>query len=539
MPRTKFIQSSAKVEDVKYEDFYRCSTKRWLYNEKKQLALYYRKFNVPALQDTAARAVGAERCVSIEKIAEGSFNKIFLLRFDNSKEAIARISCPIAEPSHLVVLSEVATLEFCRTRLNLPVPQVYAWNSRASDSDVGAAYIIMEQVPGVSLSERWLDLDAPKNRGLTFQMIDVEKKFSEIQFSQIGSLYFKEDVERELQERPLYAAGVPGDEASERFRIGPTLQREFWRRERVDMTMDRGPWPDFQSYGIALAKCEQQWLQTFARTRAPGDPFRRSDEDESPQTHIAMLDRFLSIVPFVKPPADILPLTLWHPDLHDGNVMVERDGLPEITGIIDWQNMWIGPRFMRAPFSPVFAYGGTMIDIGITKPELPPGYDELSAEDQAEARTQLQLVGRHKIYEFLVRKHHPQHSAVLSYPHLRTLVTLFQSAPRTWTDGIAPLRQALLEVAHEWEALAGPGVPCPLTFGQDELEAHAEEFRRMQVHEARLRITLDVMKLDPDGVVDPERYKSVKEALAKIRPFWDDKEIGPWPFQDGGWSSFF
>ncbi|KDQ13349.1 hypothetical protein BOTBODRAFT_111670 [Botryobasidium botryosum FD-172 SS1] len=527
------------AENTKYEDFYRYSTKRWLYNEKKQLSHYYVKFNVQALQNAAAKAVDAERCISMEKIAEGAFNKVFLLQFDNSKEAIARIPCPFAGPLHLLVSSEVAMLEFARTRLNLPVPQVFAWNSRASDNDVGAAYIIMEKLPGVPLSERWLDLDAPQNRALTTKIIGVEKKFSEIQFSQIGSLYFKEDVAPELQERPLYAAGVPGDEASERFRIGPTLQREFWRGERAEMDTDRGPWPDLQSYGFALAKCEQQWLQTFARPRASDDPFRLTDEEESPQTHISMLDRFLSVVPFLKPPTDIMPLTLWHPDLHNGNVMVERDGLPEITGIIDWQHMWIGPRFMRAQFSPIFAYGGTMIDIGITKPELPPGYDELSAEAQADARTQLHLVGRHKIYEYMVRKDHPQHFAVLSYPHLRILGALFHCAPRTWTDGIPPLRQALLEVAHEWEALAGPGVPCPLTFEKDELEAHALEFRRMQVHETRLHMTLDALKIDPDGLVGPERYESVKRELEKIRPFWNSEEAGPWPFQDGGWGSLF
>ncbi|KDQ15000.1 hypothetical protein BOTBODRAFT_625693 [Botryobasidium botryosum FD-172 SS1] len=551
----RFLSSPAAVEPLqslrsvsgndqgtKYEDFYRCSTKRWIYNEKQQFALRYVKFDAPALQRIATEVIGAAHCISMEKLAEGSFNKIFLLRFDNEKELIARIPCPIAGPPHLTVASEVATIEFARTRLNLPVPKVFAWSSCADDTDVGAAYILMEKVPGVTLADRRADIGSDVIIPFARSVVSVEKKFSEIPFSQIGSLYFKEDVAIEPQERRLYAEGIPDDEASERFRIGPTVQREFWRGERAGTdNVDRGPWPDLQSYGLAIANCERRWLKRFARPRALDNPFRLSDEQESIEAHLAMLDRFASILPLLKLPPELLPLTLWHTDLHEGNVVVEPDGFPGITGIIDWQNTWIGPRFIQAKFAPLFAYEGTLFDPRKHKPpEWPSNFDELDEEEKAEWKEQFFSLARHKLYEISLRTRHQEHRSVLTYPHLKTMVLLFHSASRTWTDGLVSLRQALIKVAAHWETIAGPGVHCPLSFGEAELEDHEEIYARLGLYEGRLQTILEAFQISQDGAVEPERYEAVMQALEPLREFWDDeRDGGPWPLQDGGWSSLF
>lgn len=62
-----------------------------------------------------------------------------------------------------------------------------------------------------------------------------------IPFSQYGSINYKEDVDPLLQARPLYAEGQPPDDCSERFRVGPSVERRFYRGERTRLLIDRGP----------------------------------------------------------------------------------------------------------------------------------------------------------------------------------------------------------------------------------------------------------------------------------------------------------
>lgn len=177
----------------------------------------------------------------------GTFNKVFLLTFDDGLEAIARIPTPTLGPRIVskAIASEVATMDFCRSKLDLKItiPRVLAWSRSPEDrAAVGTDYIIMEKVPGVPLFKRTIDLtevdlDAP----LIEDLVEFERPFNALSFSQIGSIYYKEDVSPELQSRRLYAHGVEDDEFSERFRIGPVLDRQFWSGGRDALFADRGP----------------------------------------------------------------------------------------------------------------------------------------------------------------------------------------------------------------------------------------------------------------------------------------------------------
>lgn len=60
-------------------------------NEDKQLKKRYVKFNPTELQRVAGQAMGEEHCPFIVKLAEGGFNRVFLLGTNSGKEVIARI----------------------------------------------------------------------------------------------------------------------------------------------------------------------------------------------------------------------------------------------------------------------------------------------------------------------------------------------------------------------------------------------------------------------------------------------------------------
>ncbi|ETW85111.1 hypothetical protein HETIRDRAFT_168618 [Heterobasidion irregulare TC 32-1] len=80
--------------------------------------------DVLVLHKAAASVARAAICTSMEKFAEGSFNKVFLLWFDNDKEVIVRIPCPIASLQNLVIASEVAMLDYMAHHLHIPTPRV-------------------------------------------------------------------------------------------------------------------------------------------------------------------------------------------------------------------------------------------------------------------------------------------------------------------------------------------------------------------------------------------------------------------------------
>jgi hypothetical protein len=64
------------------------------------------------LAGVAASSISAPCCVIVEKLAEGMFNKVFLMTMDDGREVIAKVPNPNAGPSDLTTASEVATMDY-------------------------------------------------------------------------------------------------------------------------------------------------------------------------------------------------------------------------------------------------------------------------------------------------------------------------------------------------------------------------------------------------------------------------------------------
>src|SRR5947207_3004981 len=169
----------------------------------------------------AARAVNRDRCINIIKMAEGGFNKVFLLTMDDGYEVAARIPTPTAGPPHYTTASEVATLDFLRNVLELPVPKIFAFSSTV-DNPVGAEYIIMERLHGESLASRWLLLSTAELKEVITQLVDIEQKIFSFKFPAYGSLYYRDDIAETSRITLLL----------DRFCVGPTANRQFWFGER-------------------------------------------------------------------------------------------------------------------------------------------------------------------------------------------------------------------------------------------------------------------------------------------------------------------
>ena len=158
---------------------------RWLWNEDEQLKARFRPFNVPGLKEAACQAAGTEQCMSCEKIGEGNYNKAYRLVMGDDQKVIAKIPHPNAGPSTLTTASEVATMEFARTILNLPVPKVLAW-SASDQNHVQTEYIIMEEARGSQLYESWQDISLETKYEIIRQIVDIERKLLSFSFNKYG-----------------------------------------------------------------------------------------------------------------------------------------------------------------------------------------------------------------------------------------------------------------------------------------------------------------------------------------------------------------
>lgn len=132
--------------ELSHEDFFRYTSGRWLWDEEQQLRDRYRIFDTVALQRVAAESVGSNRCVSMRKLAEGGYNKVFRLLMDDGKAVIARIPNPNAGPRFYTTASEVATIEFfsgapyfCSTALKLTWSRFGQYSTSQSPSCTAGA----------------------------------------------------------------------------------------------------------------------------------------------------------------------------------------------------------------------------------------------------------------------------------------------------------------------------------------------------------------------------------------------------------------
>ncbi|KAG9118900.1 Phosphotransferase enzyme [Ceratobasidium sp. 392] len=488
------------------------------------MAARYVRFNVEALQQCAATAVGATRCTKMAKEHEGSYNKVFLLQFDNNTEVVAKIPTQLIPPFYTTA-SEVATMDFARSVLRLPVPQVLTWSARADSTPVGVEFIIMNRCEGTELRKRWDNMTGEDASSVIDQVLQAEHKFGKYKFSQIGSIYYKEDVEPALRERRLYADGFPDDDESERFRIGPSTEWALWRGGRARLEVDRGPWPDVQSYVRGVVKIHQAWLASCARPYRVNVPPRTLD-DMDPCAHSRLLEKLTTLCPGLLPPLDLCAHVLWHKDLHAKNILVTKSSPPSIT-LIDWQSTSVGPFFQQATFA-LFAqyHGDSRIDL-FNGAHLPNNFDGLAWHEKIYLKHQRRLALRHLYYSMHVE---PSSLNAQNWSRLVPLRAAIDEAGRTWDLGLGTLREHLLSLASVW----GTETPCPFAVGRAKREMHEQEQARIRTYQEYAKKLYRHLEAEGDGWIPKERYEDACAMNEEQRLNWDENGArGPYPIKDG------
>ncbi len=185
----------------------------------------------------------------MNKLAEGRFNRVFLLTINDGMGVIAKIPYSTAAPKYLTTESEVATLDFLRSK-GLPVPRVYACSSDA-ENEVGTEYVIMKKPPGKQLDEsRWICLTEKEVVYLVTSYIDIERMLFSFPLDSYGSLYYKHNLPSHLEAGLYRPEAVDQSGDAGKFCIGPATDHLFWRGRHSHLDLNRGLYQQFLFYSF-------------------------------------------------------------------------------------------------------------------------------------------------------------------------------------------------------------------------------------------------------------------------------------------------
>ena len=250
-------------------------------------------------------------------------------------------------------------------------------------------------------------------------------------------------------------------------------------------------------FGIGLAQ------RSIARTRLPVAANTIPLLHGTVQDHVSILDTTIKLMPSLTKCPSLLERsrpTLWHTDLHMGNIFVSQEDHTRIVSLIDWQSTSISPLFLQARW-PVFLSPPEGYCEGVELPKLPANFEELDASEKEIALFEKDQATCAKAYE--VATYLNNHDAYTArWEIFEPLRELFLRSGDTWDDGIIPLCACLVRVFENWEAM-GFLEPCPIHFTSAELASHERQSSEYtQWHEIQ-DFAKKYLSTDAEGWVPP------------------------------------
>ncbi|KAE8366366.1 kinase-like domain-containing protein [Aspergillus caelatus] len=495
---------------------------RWIYNEAVRLAERRRVFDVPELKRLAAESInqGANDVARFEKLAEGGFNRIFLVTMKDGSQLIARIPYPVTEPKYFVVASEVATLDYLRLH-DIPVPKVFGY-SATSDNAAGTEYIFMEYIRGRDLGDLWFDLSEDACSTIIKNIVDLEARLFRLRFPASGSLYYTTDLHSKIDKPPVLIEDPP---SNGRFSIGPDTTLRMWFGKRCELQVDRGPYETAEAALTAGAKKELTALARFGKPLQPLQPIYRElykYRKVSHLDHMKNLENYLRVAPHLVPEnlKFLCQPTIRHPDLQPNNILVSDD--LRITGLIDWQHCSILPLFLQCGFPESIQNYGDEVSESLDTPKLPDDFDSLDESNRSE---QLEILRRrhiHYFYAWYSAKLNSVHGIALDHDLSILKRKIFDHASKPWEGDSVSLKADLVYLAQNWSKLSNPssgtnaGV-CPLEYPPEEasecLNLNAEQIES----DEELQIFRNYVGVGPDGWVPSDRYVESKQREMKLK----------------------
>jgi hypothetical protein len=195
-------------------------------------------FNIQELKSLAAASVSRNptHIAHLQKLAEGGFNRTFLVSFHDGFEMVARIPYLTTEPRNLLVASEVATMDYLRS-YGMPIPKVFGY-SATSENAAGTEYIFMEINAGTNLGNIWFELGEKARMTVVRRLVELEARLFSLKLPASGSIYYSRDLDAS-SDRVEIDGGSSSSNGS--FCIGPDTTLALWFGNRLALDVFRGP----------------------------------------------------------------------------------------------------------------------------------------------------------------------------------------------------------------------------------------------------------------------------------------------------------
>ncbi|PLB47775.1 hypothetical protein P170DRAFT_447674 [Aspergillus steynii IBT 23096] len=459
-------------------DLFRYTSGRWLINDKHEQQQRFMNFNIDNLCSQAASLFSPEtKCVHIAKF-EGNFNKAFLLTMNDGNKVVAKIPCPNAGMLFLTTASDPENL-------------------------VGAEYIIMEKVRGVALAERWETMNTLQRYKVIDGIVEMEKELEGMKLPAYGSLFLRDFLPSEYNHYPL-----PSDlDPTGLFCIGPSCSRAVPQKTSSSKS-NAGPWSSILDF--ALSKSNRELALIADNRDGVQSHLNHFSEIQPVNEYYGLLQKVLLILPVLSHDPRILDgaaSSIWHTDLHLGNIYVSSDDPTIIEGVIDWQSVQAAPLFIHAQF-PEFIRPPKGYSPGTELPALPDNYDKLDPDQKEKANKEHTSATQSKYYEMSCLAYNkPVYDAMKLDRRLWEPFTCCQ----LFSNGsLVPLRSSLVRIFQDWELLGLPG-SCPFEFTEEDLKRHDEQVQYYQDSVYLRDIVKAQLCTDDSGWIPNAQWESARE----------------------------
>lgn len=217
----------------------------------------------------------------------------------------------------------------------------------------------MEKAPGVPLFQVWGTMTEFEKLQLIKNLTKLEAQLATSKFPVYGGLYLRTDMSR--SNRALDC----DIDLSQSFCIGPSCDRAF--STEMPLEFNQGPCtllsapPDtshaelyigdsVSGLGISIAEREL-FLISREGKQSQSKYYRGTFEQQSQLLEVTMaVMKLLDSNELLKKASQP---TLWHTDLHMGNIFVSPDECSKIVSLIDLQSTSVLPAFLQTQW-PVF-----------------------------------------------------------------------------------------------------------------------------------------------------------------------------------------
>lgn len=430
------------------------------------------------------------RITSMASIHEGKHHRIYKMDTNLGKSFVLRIPYSLDSEDIMAqrLKSEVATMDFAELKLGVNVPKIFCYGANALNP-LRQPFILQEFIDGKLLMKEWSPLiedstDGKPDQSLTKvvqNLSDFQNKLISLELNEFGSLYFAKDYSE--SDKPAYE-GETNPDLQGRWRIGPSVERCFWRKKSAmkfeDLLKFAGPW----SLTSPMDVVKNTGLVEAANARARLSLKQKgSSSKEVSQTileeQITSFDNLAKLAPYLFNPEtrtipnlkELLKPRLHHPDLDPMNVIISND----VPYLMDFEGTSIKPFILQN--SPQFvAYDGPKV---YNLKEDVPDYEKLSDAEKAQYDFMYKRTRNQYLWEAALNERSKKLISAVAPPVKLLRSPYIATVERKSDEEFLLIDEALLQLKEVWDVFAKNGLvnseTFPLEFTKEQIQKHSND----------------------------------------------------------------